>query len=86
MKITQVVLRNTFHNTNATVRVPAAICEPDPVHGLRANDLAWEWLNETAEREWAGVGRHGPAQRRLARVGRALCGMTDCMCGTYRPR
>jgi hypothetical protein len=64
----RVTLRNAFHRTGTTVLSPT----PYP-------DETWEWMQQEAWDE-AFDGRHGPAQRRLERVKRELCGIRGCPC------
>ena len=68
----KVKLENTFHGTFAIVIVPDSFDADD----------AWFYLQDAKNVERG----YGTNSRRYSRVVKALCGMSDCVCGGYRPR
>ena len=64
-------LTNSFHGT--TVKI-------SDTWGDTPGE-AWEALQHSAFQEL----HYGKARRTLRRVEKALCGMADCACGTFRP-
>lgn len=70
MKNAKIMLRNTFHNTQCTVVLPE-IYKDEP----SANP--WHFIEMNAS--------HDKSQRRrMQRVKRLLCGVSDCKCGVVR--
>lgn len=79
-KLVTVTLDNVFHNSSVNVRVPESwAVGRDHEHNV------YERLQDAASREIANF-TNGPARKRLARVNDALCGISDCCCGKFRPR
>ena len=70
-KTHKITLRNTFHGTACTVLVPTDITDQHE---------AWYHLQEQAN--FGGT----TERRRLARVRRALCPLSNCKCGVLRPK
>jgi len=70
MKNARITLRNTFHGTECAVLLPR-IYKDEP----SANPWHFIELNSS----------HDKAQRRrMQRVKRLLCGVSDCKCGVVR--
>lgn len=76
-KLVTVELTNTFHNTSVNVCVPESWANREDVS-------VYALLQDSASREIANF-ENGPARKRLSRVDNALCGISDCCCGKYRP-
>ena len=63
-----ITLTNDYHKTSVTVRVPDSI-----------DGQSEAWMNLQA---WAG--RDISDKRRVQKIRKTLCGMSDCQCGTVR--
>lgn len=63
-----ITLKNDFHGTETNIRFDA-----------RDADEAWYQIQSAAQDP-----RNTTSRRRLRRIEKALCGMTDCKCGTVR--
>ena len=68
-KTHKITLTNSFHGTTCTVVVPTDIRDPHE---------AWLYLQELAN--FGGA----TERRRLARVRRTLCPLSNCRCGVLR--
>jgi hypothetical protein len=74
--MTTAILKNNFHDTETTIRVPAGL---DPAQ-------AWGALRDDVSRVKSGVApKHWRDPPRVyRRVCNALCGSDDCTCGIVR--
>jgi len=73
IKLHRFTLSNSFHNTETRVLSRWR-------DGETSQHQVWGEMEDEANREYYS----GPARARLNRARRALCGMSDCTCGTVR--
>ena len=69
----KLILQNTFHNTKCAILADDGISPYAAYQDLMAQ--AYACMDQDTQRK---------ARRKLARINRTLCGMTDCKCGIIR--
>ena len=69
----KLILRNSFHRTECTILADEGDSPYAAYQTISA--IAYSSLNIDERRR---------ARRKLARINKALCGMTDCKCGIIR--
>jgi hypothetical protein len=74
-KLVTVTIKNSFHGTEAKVRVPESWVDSE--YSILTH------LQDAASVEIANF-RNGPNRAKLNRVKRALCGVSGCQCGIER--
>jgi len=96
-----VTLNNHFHHSSVNVRVPETWLyyeEDGSLDQIATEHEVYGRLSEAATREHEGYTgdpsipgarrfyyHDKSAQARIRRIDKALCGMSDCHCGTHRP-
>lgn len=73
-KMKTVTLKNSFHNTEITIRVPEGWID------FEGGLPLWDEIQLASHVSTSG----SPDKRRENKIRRALCGMADCSCGTVR--